>query len=71
MKPHVVNEVTTVLNVLSPLAKPVAEFGLKVAGGLSDDQEFADQLKALATSVETVLGALLDPVGNVLKELSS
>jgi hypothetical protein len=71
VKPHVVNEITTVLNVISPLVKPLIEFALKVAGNLTDDQEMADQLKSLATSIETVLAALLDPTGDVLKELSS
>ena len=71
VKPHVVNEITTVLNVISPLVKPLIEFALKVAGNLTDDQQMADQLKSLATSIETVLAALLDPAGDVLKELSS
>lgn len=71
VKSLIKNEVLAVLNLLSPLVTPLIDFVLKLSVTLEQDTDLAADLKGLASGLENVLGGLLDPVGDLLKVLSS
>lgn len=68
-RPASQEKVNRILENIGYVGENCLEFALTVAGSIENDTELGDDLKGLATGVETILGALMDPVGSVLKDL--